>query len=161
MDDNPADFVDGTIYMKGDSEAAGVKDLKAAKVDTDDKDRKIVGDLTSEDCERIAAIPIVNKVSAEIKKFLVEFLRNSLSIGVIEGQVKKITINLRYVRRILERLGKGQKQLCDDIAEVKKVSTIALCIGIVALFMTSLNSLGIVLLLAKLETLSRTVLRGA
>ena len=59
MDDNPADFVDGTIYMKGDSEAAGVKDLKAAKVDTDDKDRKIVGDLTSEDCERrLSASPL-------------------------------------------------------------------------------------------------------
>ena len=76
--------------------------------------------------------------------------RTSLSIQTIEGQVKKLTVNSRYTRRMIRRLGKDMAQLGKDMAQVKMLTKISLCIGIIALCIGCLNSIGIFLIFSRI-----------
>ena len=77
------------------------------------KDDKIIDELTKEDLERIAAVPVFAAAGMQVKKLPVENLRNFLSIQGTEIVVNRLSRNFIYTRRILERISLAQGCLRD------------------------------------------------
>ena len=116
------------------------------------KDDKIIDELTKEDMERIAAVPVFAAAGMQVKKLPVENLRNFLSIQGTEIVVNRLGRNFRYTRRILERISLAQGCLRGSVDNLRgSVDTLRILV-IISLFLGFFNSAGVVLLLCRLPS---------
>ena len=100
------------------------------------KDDKIIDELTKEDMERIAAVPVF--AAAGIQR--------------IEIVVNRLDLNFRYTRRILQRISLAQGCLRGSVDTLRgSVDTLRILV-IISLFLGFFNSAGVVLLLCRLPS---------
>ena len=116
------------------------------------KDDKIIDELTKEDLERIAAVPVFSFAYGQVKKLLLENLRGFLGIQRIEIVVNRLDRNFRYTRRILKRLSLAQDSLRGSVDKLRGSVDNLRILVIISLFLGFFNSAGVVLLLCRLPS---------